>query len=86
MCGIYAKMDNETIGEMFNETIGEMFNETNSKRNKKTNLNLLCPRKTMDRNTSHVMYSCQRELRRSYTRGKNALALTSDPYAPCQMA
>jgi hypothetical protein len=42
-CGMYGQMDSEIIGEMFNET--------NSKRNEKMTSNLLCPRKTMDRNT-----------------------------------
>jgi hypothetical protein len=42
MCGIYGKTDSETIGETFNET--------NSKQNEKMTSNLLCPRKTMDRN------------------------------------
>jgi hypothetical protein len=42
-CVMYSKTDSKTIGETFNET--------NNKQNEKTTSNLLCPRKTMDRNT-----------------------------------
>jgi hypothetical protein len=48
MCGMYGKMDSETIGETFNKT--------NSKQNKKMTSNLLCPRKTMDRNISSPIF------------------------------
>jgi hypothetical protein len=43
-CGVHGKMDSETIGETFDET--------NGKQNEKVTSNLLCPRKTMDRNSS----------------------------------
>jgi hypothetical protein len=45
-CGMYGKMDSETIGETFNET--------NSNQNEKTTSNLLCPWKTMDRNLDSI--------------------------------